>query len=199
MALLTSPPTTEHRNRWKWFLALGLILLVLGTAAAGVSRVLELASLLVFGPLLLTSSALQLMTAFIAEKRKERLLHFGAAALEAFLGFYVMANPFENVVSLVAVVAVFFLVIGLARLARSLATRSRGRALAVVTGMVALLLGISLWVGWPTRAFWFVGLCVGIDLLVDGLSWSALALVERREDGETTSRSGDSSVGGDVP
>jgi uncharacterized membrane protein HdeD (DUF308 family) len=188
MSILTAPKTTENRNRWKWFLALGVVLLVLGTAAAGVARVLELASLLVFGPLLMTSSAMQLMTAFMAEKRNERLLHYVAAALEALLGFYVLAHPFEDVVSLIAVVAILFLVIGLARLARSLATRSRGRAWGVVTGMVALLLGVSLGVGWPTRAFWFVGSCVAIDLLVHGFSWSALALVERREEGETTSR-----------
>jgi uncharacterized membrane protein HdeD (DUF308 family) len=195
MSILTTPRTAESANRWKWWLALGVVLLVLSVAAAGAATVLELASLLVFGPLLLTSSGMQLLTAFLAEKRNERLLHAGAAVLEAFLGFYVMAHPFENVVSLVAVVAVLFLVIGLARLA----AWSGGRAWAVVTGMVALLLGISLLVGWPTRAFWFVGLCVAVDLLVDGVSWSALGLVERRQDGESLSRSDDRSAGGDDP
>ena len=36
-ALATAPTATEHRARWKWFLALGVVLLVLGIAGASVA------------------------------------------------------------------------------------------------------------------------------------------------------------------
>ena len=178
--LTTSSQAIAHRDRWKWFLALGVVLLVLGTAAIGVATALEFTSLLVFGPLLLVSSAMQLMTAFIGEEGNERFLHYGAAVLEAFLGFYIMANPFENLIRLIAVIAIFFLVIGLARLVRALTVRSHGRAVAVLTGVAALILGVSVWVGWPGGTLWFVGLCIAVDLLFHGVGWSALALAERR-------------------
>jgi uncharacterized membrane protein HdeD (DUF308 family) len=179
--LTTSPRATGHRGRWKWFLALGVVLLVLGTAAVGGATVLELTNLLVFGPLLLTSSAMQLMTAFVGEKGSERLLHYVAAALEAFLGFFVMARPVEDLGGLIALIAILFLMIGLARLGRALAARSRGRAWAVMTGVVALLLGVSVWIGWPGNGPWFVGLCIAADFLCHGVSWSALALAQRRD------------------
>jgi uncharacterized membrane protein HdeD (DUF308 family) len=51
----TSSQATEQRARWKWFLALGAILLVLGMAGIGIATLLQFASLLVFGPLLLIS------------------------------------------------------------------------------------------------------------------------------------------------
>jgi uncharacterized membrane protein HdeD (DUF308 family) len=178
--LTASPPATGPLGRWKWFLALGAILIVLGTAAIGSVTVLELTSLLVFGPLLLTSSAMQLLTAFMGEKGYERLLHYGAAALETFLGCFVMGHPFESVTSLVAVVAIIFVVIGLARLARSMAARSRGRAWAFLTAAVAMLVGFCLWIGQPADPFWFVGTCVAVDLFFHGVSWSALALTQRR-------------------
>src|SRR5262249_49795139 len=166
--------------RWKWFLGLGAILLVLGIAGISVASLLQLTSLLVFGPLLLASSIIQLLTAFFAEKRKESLLHFAAAGLEAVLGFFIMANPLQKVVGLIALVAIFLIVIGLARLARSLATQSRGRAWIFVTGVIALLLGISVWIEGPIAKLGFVGLCIAIDFLCHGVSWSALALAERK-------------------
>jgi uncharacterized membrane protein HdeD (DUF308 family) len=176
----TLSPGTEHRSRWKWFLALGAILLVLGIAGISVATLLQVTSLLVFGPMLLASSLIQLLTAFFAEKRKEALPHFAAAGLEAAFGFFVMANPPERIVGIVTLAAIFFIVIGLARLARSLATQSRGRAWIFLAGVIALLLGISVWIGGTAAKLGFIGLCIAIDLLCHGVSWSALALAERK-------------------
>jgi uncharacterized membrane protein HdeD (DUF308 family) len=176
----TSSQVTEHRARWKWFLALGATLLVLGIAGISIATLLQFTSLLVFGPLLLASGVLQLFTAFLAEKRKESLLHFAAAGLEIVLGILIMANPPERVVDLIVLVAIFLMVIGLVRLARSLVTRSRGRVWIVITGVIALLLGISVWIEGPVAKLGFVGLCIAVDFLCHGVSWSALALVERK-------------------
>jgi uncharacterized membrane protein HdeD (DUF308 family) len=178
--LATPRQAAERRGRWKWFLALGVLLLILGVAGKTVANLLELTSVLVFGPLLLVASIMQLLIAFVAEKGKDSLLHFVAAGLEAILGFFIMANPPERLAGLVAVIAVFFVVIGPARLARALATRSRARSWAAVTGIVAVLLGISLCAGGPAVKLWLVGLCIAVDFICHGASWSALALAERK-------------------
>jgi uncharacterized membrane protein HdeD (DUF308 family) len=177
----------EHRGRWKWFLALGAFLLVFGTAGISVTTLLTWASMLVLAPMLLASSFIQLMTGLFAEKGKERLLLLIAAGLEAVLGFLILAHPLQRVVSLVALVAVFFVAIGLVRLARSLATRSRARAWIVMTGVIALLLGFSVWMDWPVGQVWLVGLCISIDFICHGASWSALALAAREPAGAPTS------------
>jgi uncharacterized membrane protein HdeD (DUF308 family) len=179
--LIAFSPVTQHRARWKWFLAVGAFLLVLGTAGIGISTLLELTSALLFGPMLLASSLLQFLTAFFAEKGKERRLHLAAAAPEPVLGFLVMVQPLHKVVDLIASIAIFLMVGGLARLAHSLATQSRDRAWIVMTAVIALLLGIAVWIGWPVAKLWFVvGLCIAVDFLCHGFSWSALALAERR-------------------
>ena len=178
--LSTSSQGTEHRGRWKWFLAVGAFLLVLGMTGISVATLMELTSVAVFGPMLLAGSIMQLLTALFAEKRKESLLHFAAAGLEAAFGLAIIMNPLERIVDLIALVAIFFVVIGLVRLARSLATHSRGRAWISMTGIVALLLGIALWIGGPVTKLGFVGLCIAVDFLCHGVSWSALALAERK-------------------
>jgi uncharacterized membrane protein HdeD (DUF308 family) len=178
--LESSSPVSVHRNRRTWFLALGALLLVLGAAGMAAASLLELTSVLVFGPLLLASSLMQFLTAIFTERGKEKLLHLAAAGLEAVLGFLIMANPLDGVVGLVALVAFFLVIVGLVRLARSLVTQSRGRGWTAVAGIVAVLLGVSLWVGWPAAKLWLVGLCIAGDLICHGISWSALALAERK-------------------
>ncbi len=175
-----SPDVSRNRSRWKWFLALGALLVVLGIAGVTVAGLLEMTSLLVFGPMLLASSIVQLMMSFLAEKGTESLRHFAAAGLEAALGFVIMVHPPQSLGGLVALIAIFLIVSGLVRLARVLVTRTPGRAWTVMTAIVAVLLGISVWVGWPVGKLWFVGVCIAIDFIFHGVSWSALAVAERK-------------------
>jgi uncharacterized membrane protein HdeD (DUF308 family) len=178
--LNTAPQVAERRGRWKWFLALGVLLLVLGAAGVSIASVLEFTSVLVFGPLLLASSIIQLLTAFFAEKRGERLLHVAAAGLEAVLGFFIMANPLQRVIGLIALIALMLVIIGLVRLARSLAARSGSRGWTILAAVIAVLLGISIWIAGPAAKVSFVGLCIAADFLCHGVSWSALGLAERK-------------------
>jgi uncharacterized membrane protein HdeD (DUF308 family) len=212
--LIHSPQATEDRPSWKWFLALGVLLLLLGLAGAGATTLLELTSLLVFGPLLLASSIIQLVTAFLAGSRpvpnrnrdeesvvtaradgqlpprksltswqlptKEGVFHYIDAGLEAALGFLIMAHPLVVVTDLVVLVAIFLMARGLARLIRSAVTQSSGRGWTLMAGVAALLLGICVWWRLPVSNLWFVGLCVAIDFICHGISWSAIALAERR-------------------
>jgi uncharacterized membrane protein HdeD (DUF308 family) len=183
----SSSQVSDHRGRWKWFLALGVVLLLLGIAGVSVSGALELTSLLVFGPLLLTASGMQLLTSFFLVKRQERLLGYAAAAVELLFGFAIMLHPIHRVVGLLAVVAIFLIVGGLARLARVLAEQSRARAWIIMTGAIALLLGISVWIGAPVDKLWFVGLCIAVDFICHGVSWLGFALVERKAHQEPVS------------
>jgi uncharacterized membrane protein HdeD (DUF308 family) len=178
--LTTSPPATDRRPRWKWLLALGMALLLLGLAGAGATTLLELTSFLVFGPLLLASSLFQLVTAFITGTGPGRFLQYAAAGLEAILGFLIMAHPFFGVTDLIVAVAVFLMVIGLVRLVRALVTHSPGRAWAFMAGGAALILGLCVWLQLPVPGLWFVGLCIALDFICQGISWSAVALAEGR-------------------
>ncbi len=188
MVEIANPPlTTEHSSRWKWFLALGAILMLLGIAGGSVAGLMQLTSLLVFGPMLLGSAILQSLVALFAAKRKESLIHLAAAGLEMALGFFIMANPLERIIDLVNLIAVFLIVIGLARLARSLVVQSRERAWFLVAGAIALLLGICVWIGGAAAKLAIVGSCIAADFFFHGLSWFAVALRERKAAQTSTS------------
>ena len=173
-------PVIEHPGRWKWFLALGVMLLLLGLASAGATTLLQLTSLLVFGPLLFASSIIQLLTGFITGTGKARFLHYAAAGLEAILGFLILAYPYFVVTDVVVLIATFLMVIGLLRLSRSLVTHSPGRNWFLMAGGAALVLGICVWLRLPVTDLWIVGLCLALDFICHGVSWSAIALAERQ-------------------
>ncbi len=188
----TKPPGTgapqssrpPSPSRWKWFLALGVVLLLLGATgislATFLATFLDLSFLLVFGPMLLASGLAQGMFGFIAVTGKESLLHLAAGGVEGILGLWLMAAPLDTGFSLVALIATVLIVSGLIRLARSLATRSRDRSWIIMTGVVALLLGVAVWIGGSAVRWWFVGLCLAVDFFCHGVSWSAVALAERK-------------------
>jgi uncharacterized membrane protein HdeD (DUF308 family) len=176
----TEAQADELRGRWKWYLALGVLLLALGTAGVGAATMAEWTSFLVFAPLLLASSIMQILTALSAEKGKVFLLHLIAAGLEAALGFLIMAYPVQMGTDLVVLVAVFLLVSGVVRLIRSGVRQSSGRGGILLTGLATLLLGICVWLRLPVSKLWFVGLCIALDFICQGFSWSAIALAERR-------------------
>jgi uncharacterized membrane protein HdeD (DUF308 family) len=179
--LATSSPSTGHHARWKWHLALGALLLTFGIAGIGVTTLAGMSSalVLVFTHWLLASGAMQVVTALSAEKGRERLVHYAAAVLEVALGFFILAHPYQGVVNLMVVVAIYLVASGLVRLAQSLEARPRGRGWIAMAGVIALLLGICVLVGWPVPELWFVALCLGVDFLCHGGTWSARALAER--------------------
>ena len=75
-----------------------------------------------------------------------------------------MAEP-----SLTLVMATFFTIAGIVRLAAARSSRFPGRPHAVTSDAVTVLLGIVIGIGWPAGA-WTVGTFVAIDLIFDG--WS---------------------------
>lgn len=176
------PPAKEPRGQWKWLLALGAVLLVLGIAGISVATLLQIGSALIFGPMLLVSGIMQLFTAFLTEKRAERLLHYLAAGLEMVLGFFIITNPIQNVRTLLAIAAAFFIGIGMLRLARALVARSHGRGWIIVTGLAALLVGAALWLGASGAKLALLWLWIAVDFLCGGASWSALSLFERQDE-----------------
>lgn len=176
-----SPASLEEKRRIrrKWFLALGVLLLLLGAAAAGATTFLQLTATLVLGPILIASGVIQIMVGFLTTDRKEATLHLLASGIEAVFGFCLMAQPYQTVVSLSVLTGVFLLLAAIARLVRSLRSRSFERGWIAMAGVAALLLAVSVSLGWPDAGPWFVGLCIALDLLCHGLSWSALAWTER--------------------
>ena len=65
----------------------------------------------------------------------------------------------------------FFTVIGLFRLISAARIRYRNWGWVAFDGAVTLVLGIMLLIGWPTSALWFLGLALGVTMILRGWSY----------------------------
>ena len=169
----------EVERHRAWFGALGVVLVVLGVIALGAVAMATVASVLLFGWLLVTAGIMQMLHAFRVRRWSGFARHAVSGILSLVVGLLMVANPAVGALFLTLVVAAFFIVGGIVRIVAALSFRIPGRGWVVVGGIVALVLGIVIWSEWPVSGVWVIGTFVGIDLIFDGCSLVRTAMAAR--------------------
>ncbi len=177
-----APPYDELvnlRRLWWLFFLLGLVSVLVGLLAAGSAFVATLASVVVFGVLLMIAGATEVIHAVMVRNGRGFALHLLAAALYLLVGLFMLENTLWAAEVLTLLLAASFFVGGLLRVVFSLALRFPAWPWVLLQGAVDLLLGVLIINKWPGSSLWVIGLFVGIDLLFHGWSWMILALTMR--------------------
>lgn len=170
----------EHlRQSWGWLLAAGIALIVVGFLAIGSSLITTLATVVVFGILLLVGSGVQVASAIWARRWGGFFLHLLAGILYFVAGALIIDFPLEMAVALTFLIAIMLLVGGLARIIMALVDRFPGWGWVLLNGVISFLLGIMIERRLPWSGLWVIGLFVGIEMLFSGWSWVMLALAAR--------------------
>jgi uncharacterized membrane protein HdeD (DUF308 family) len=164
---------------WVFLLGMGVALIVLGVAAISSAFIATLATMVVFGILLLLGAIFQVVTAFWGRGWRGFFLHMLAGILYLVAGVFLIESPAAAAVGLTLLVAAFLLVGGVFRIVVSLVERFDGWGWSLLNGIVSLLLGAAIWRQWPLDGDWVIGLFVGIEMLFSGLSWVMLGLAVR--------------------
>jgi uncharacterized membrane protein HdeD (DUF308 family) len=178
----TGLPADERasmRPLWWLFLAFGLVSILVGFLAISSTFIATMASVVVFGVLLLIAGFTELIHAFVVRNLKGFALHLLSAALYLFVGLFMLEHPLRAAAVLTLLIAAGFLVGGLLRIASALAVQFAGWPWVMFLGAIDLLLGVLILNEWPDSKLWVIGLFVGIDLLLNGWSWVVLALTVR--------------------
>ena len=168
--------TPEMIHHWGWFLAFGIVLMVLGIAAIARSVSATVASMVFFGWLLIFASIFQFVAAFMVGNWSGFFLHLLLAILFAIVGIMMLTRPVISAETWTLVIAILFLVGGLYELIFALWSHLAGWGWHVLSGVVATILGVLVLAGWPVSGFWVIGLFVGIMLVFYGWAWIMLAI-----------------------
>lgn len=163
------------RQKWGWFLALGIVLAILGVLAMIFTVATTVVSVILLGVLILIGGVAVFASAFVAGSIGGGLLRAAGGILLVLSGVYLMFNPAKGAIALTLVMAWFFIITGVVQIVASLVEHYDGWGWTLAAGIVTLLLGILLSASWPVSGVFAIGLFIGIELLLSGFSWIIVA------------------------
>ncbi len=103
------------------------------------------------------------------------------AAVAICVGFYMRFHPVMGLATLTLALAIYFLVSGCSEFVLYFQNRSLPNAGWILTHAVLnVILFLLILIHWPANSLWLIGVFVGIDLIVGGISRLASGVASRR-------------------
>lgn len=166
---------------WGWMLALAIISIIGGVLAIAMPLMATIAVVYIAGWFFLLQGVIQIVHAFRVRGWSGFIWSLGLGVLALLLGIMLLADPFAGAISLTVVLAVFFLVSGVAKTMFAFNLRPVGGwGWVLASGLISLALGIMIFAGLPGAAATILGLLLGIELLSNGMLFLFAAMGLRR-------------------
>jgi uncharacterized membrane protein HdeD (DUF308 family) len=169
----------EVRKSWVWFLLIGILLMALGATCILKAQTATTFSILVLGWILVISGVFWLINSFLAVATPVFFLFLLGAIIRGAAGYLLIRHPDAGAAAVTMLLAALFIVGGLFRTVGASVIRFRGWGWTVLSGIVAVGLGIYLLANWPVASTFFVGIVIGVDLLFDGVALLAFGAAIR--------------------
>lgn len=133
------------------------------------------------GWLLLASGVLQAISLISARHTPYVWLQLISAVLALLIGFLILRNPEQSMLTLGLLIVVFFMIEGVSKLVWALTIRPiPGWLYVMLSGILGMVLSIILIVNLETTAAWLLALFVGLQLVAIGAAIGYLAWATRR-------------------
>src|SRR5258708_5829665 len=158
----------QVRKSWGWFLVFGIVLIVLGVVCVGKAQTTTTFSILALGWVLAISGVLWLINAFWALTWHGFFLYLLNALIRGVTGYLLIRHPDAGAAGVTMLLASLFIVGGVFRAAGAGVIQFPRWAWTVFSGVVSMVLGLYLLATWPTASTYFIGLAIGVDLILDG-------------------------------
>jgi len=159
----------------------GACLIVLGIVAVGSPMAAAVAVNVFISWLLVLAGVVHLAVAFHLREAGKVIWRALIGLAYIVFGGYLIAHPAIGVASLTLVLATLFLIEGVSNLALFFQVRSiRGAAWILFDGIVTLLLGLLIYLQWPSSSAWAVGTLVGVSMIFSGVTRLMVSLAVRQ-------------------
>jgi uncharacterized membrane protein HdeD (DUF308 family) len=176
-------PRTGGSRLWLWLLFFGTLQLALGIVGLGHTIIVGLLVVAFIGLLLVYGAGVQVAEAVMSRGFGATVYYLLLALLYAGIGSLFILYPELGGEYILLTLAFFLFAGGLFRVIGSVFARYPGWGIALFTGLINIALGVVLYMfgalmykEWPLVAEQLIGICVSIDLILNGLSWIMSAL-----------------------
>jgi len=155
-----------------WVIFAGIASMVLGIAAIIYDGTATIASVVVFGWLLMFAGFMQIGHAFQVRYWSGFFLYLLDGIIRATVGTLLVLYPGSGAQALTLVLSFYFIAGGVFKTFGSIVLKFPSWGWSVASGLVSVALGVMLAMQWPASSTWFIGFAVGLDLILYG--WALL-------------------------
>lgn len=171
------PKLDAIRGNWGWFVALGIAMLVLGFVALGNLLVATVASVWVYGILLIAGGVAEIVHAFGVKTWGRMILFLLAGLVYAAAGVVAIMDPLLASAVFSLMLGLMLIAVGVFRILAGIEVKpATGWGWIVAGGAMTAILGVLVTLSWPGSALWVLGMFLGIDLVMQGVAWIALGM-----------------------
>jgi uncharacterized membrane protein HdeD (DUF308 family) len=162
-------------------IAWGVLLIVLGMAAVASPFLAAVAVNVAVAWLIVLAGVVHLLLAFRAHGPGSMIWKLLVGVAYVCFGGYLIARPVLGVASLTLVLASLFLIEGILDVVLFVKMRPiQGSTWVLLDGIVSLLLGLMIYMQWPSSAAWAIGTLVGVSLIVSGVARVMMSMAVRK-------------------
>ena len=175
------------RHASTWSIVWGVLLIVTGVLAIGAPFLAAVAVTALIGWLIVFAGIVHLAIAFHSHGAGSVIWKLLVGLAYVCFGLYVIMHPVLGVASLTLILASLFLIEGILQVILFFKMRSlQGSSWMLIDGVITLLLGLLIYVQWPSSSAWAIGTLVGISMIMSGVSRVMLSLAVRKVTGTGT-------------
>jgi uncharacterized membrane protein HdeD (DUF308 family) len=159
----------------------GVSLLCLGMVAVASPLMAAVAVNVLVAWLILLAGVVHIVVAFHAREAGSVIWRLLVGLAYLCLGVYLIARPVAGVASLTLLLASLFLVEGIFNIVLYFRAPSILRSgWFLLDGIVTLLLGLMIYMQWPSSSAWAIGTLVGVSLIFSGVTRVMVSLAVRK-------------------
>jgi uncharacterized membrane protein HdeD (DUF308 family) len=185
MAQQSSVEIARHSSTWS--IVWGVLLIVFGMLAIAAPFLAAVAVNGIIAWLIVFSGVVHIVLAFHSHGAGSVIWKLLVGLAYICFGAYLIMHPLIGVATLTLLLASLFLIEGILNIILFFKMRSlRGSSWMLVDGIITLLLGLMIYVQWPSSTAWAIGVLVGVSMIMSGISRVMLTLAARKGAGVET-------------
>jgi uncharacterized membrane protein HdeD (DUF308 family) len=187
LSIASQSPAEVVRHASTWSVVWGVLLIVAGMLAIGSPFLAALAVTGLIGWLIIFTGAIHIVMAFHSHGAGSIIWKLLIGIAYMCFGTYLVVRPVIGVASLTLLLASLFLIEGILNIVLFFKMRSmRGSSWMLIDGIITLLLGLMIYLQWPSSSAWAIGIFVGVSMILSGVSRVMLSLAARKAAGTGT-------------
>ncbi len=182
--MLKSSQNDKQTSRF-WLITSGIIFILVGFAAMSLPVLFTAVIVKALAIFILASGVVTLGMALVGKHKNYRLLEIISGIIRIAAGIVLMSCLKSSALIFTMAFAIYLVVEGLFVVVASLKLRpTPGWNWKLMNGVMALALGVLVYLRWPSSSFSVLGVFFGINLLLNGAGQLALGLSSRKEQAE---------------